>query len=83
MRRDQISIDRFEVANASFWLDQVAVWLAEPGHADQLAADLWPAMADTGPPLRPDGVLSSGDGSFSGGRPSWNTMFAAVFSSQR
>ena len=51
MRRDQISIDRFEVANASFWLDQVAVWLAEPGHADQLAADLWPAMADTGPPL--------------------------------
>lgn len=51
MRRDQINIDRFEVANASFWLDQVAVWLAEPDHADRLAADLWPGLADTGPPL--------------------------------
>jgi len=47
---DQILVGRFDLANASFWLDQVASWL-ETDHADQLTADLWPGVADTGPPL--------------------------------
>jgi len=51
-RPDQVVVDRFDVANASFWLDQVAAWLVEDSHADQLAADLWPGLLDTGPPLR-------------------------------
>jgi hypothetical protein len=50
-RPDQIAVDRFDVANASFWLDQVAGWLADPDHADRFASDLWPGFTDTGPPL--------------------------------
>lgn len=51
MSRDQVVVDRFDVANASFWLDQVAYWL-DTDHASRLAADLWPGVVDTGPPLR-------------------------------
>lgn len=51
MTRAQVLIDRFELANASFWLDQVAAWLADAEHADQLAEDLWPGYRDTGPPV--------------------------------
>ena len=52
IRPDQIMVDRFDVANASFWLDQIAAWLAEDGHADRVAADLWPGTLHTGPPLQ-------------------------------
>jgi hypothetical protein len=41
---DQIVLDRFDVANASFWLDQIAVWLAEADHAERFAADQWPGF---------------------------------------
>lgn len=44
-------MDRFAVANAGFWLDQVAGWLDNPDHAHQLAGDLWPDVSDAGPPL--------------------------------
>jgi len=52
-RDHQISVDEFDVANASFWLDQMAGWLADPDpdHGARLAADLWPGFVDTGPPL--------------------------------
>jgi hypothetical protein len=45
---DQIVVDRFDVANASFWLDQVAAWLAEANHAERFAADQWPGFGGTG-----------------------------------
>lgn len=48
VRPDTIVVDRFDVANAAFWLDQVAVWLDDPDHADQLAEDLWANAVDTG-----------------------------------
>ncbi len=48
---DTIMVDRFAVANAAFWLDQVAGWLDHPDHAHQLAEDLWPHVNDAGPPL--------------------------------
>lgn len=51
-RPDQVIVDRFDLANASFWLDQMAGWLAQPGHGDRLAADLWPGVVEVGPPLR-------------------------------
>ena len=51
-RPDQIWIDRFPVANAEFWLSMMARWLAEPGHADQFAADLWPGFDFAGPPVQ-------------------------------
>jgi hypothetical protein len=38
-RPDQVRVDRFDLVNASFWLDQVAEWLSGP-HADRFAADL-------------------------------------------
>ena len=38
---ETLTVDRFAVANAAFWLDQVAAWLADPDHADQFAGDLW------------------------------------------
>jgi hypothetical protein len=41
---DQIVVDRFDVANASFWLDQIAAWLAEADHAERFAADQWPGF---------------------------------------
>jgi hypothetical protein len=44
-------VDRFDVANAAFWLGQVAGWLDHPDHAHQLAGDLWANAVDTGPPL--------------------------------
>jgi hypothetical protein len=43
-RPDQVSVDRFDVAIASFWLDEFAGWLREAGHADCFAADLWPGF---------------------------------------
>ena len=49
-RVDQITVDRFDVANAAFWLAQVACWLDDPDHADRFAGDLW-AGQDAGPPL--------------------------------
>jgi hypothetical protein len=51
-RPDQIMIDRFPVANAEFWLTMTARWLAEPSHADQFAADLWPGFSFAGPPVQ-------------------------------
>ena len=51
-RAEQILIDRFPVANAEFWLTMTARWLAEPGHADQFAADLWPGFSFGGPPVQ-------------------------------
>jgi hypothetical protein len=51
MTRDMIIVDRFAVANAAFWLDQIASWLADPDHAEQLAGDLWPDVSDAGTPL--------------------------------
>jgi hypothetical protein len=51
-RPDQIMIDRFPVANAEFWLTMTARWLAQPGHADQFAADLWPGFSFGGPPVQ-------------------------------
>lgn len=54
MTPDHVLVDRFDVANAAFWLDMVAVWLADPAHADQLAVDLWDnpvAAGGTGRPL--------------------------------
>jgi hypothetical protein len=50
-RPDTVTVDRFDVANASFWLDMVACWLSDPAHAHQLAADLWDDTVDTGEPL--------------------------------
>lgn len=50
--REQVAVDRFDVANASFWLDQVADWLGQGENAERLAADLWPGYPDTGPPLQ-------------------------------
>ena len=50
-RPDTVVVDRFDVANASFWLDQVACWLNDPTHADQLAVDLWDDTVDAGVPL--------------------------------
>jgi hypothetical protein len=51
-RPDQTQIDRFPVANAEFWLTMMARWLAEPGHADQFADDLWPGFCFAGPPVQ-------------------------------
>jgi hypothetical protein len=51
---DRIVVDRFDVANAAFWLDMVALWLEVPDHAHQLACDLWAhpePIVDTGRPL--------------------------------
>jgi hypothetical protein len=45
-------IDRFPVVNAEFWLSMTARWLAQPGHADQFAADLWPGFSFAGPPVQ-------------------------------
>ncbi|WP_375432407.1 hypothetical protein [uncultured Friedmanniella sp.] len=50
-RPDTLQVDRFDVANASFWLDMVACWLDDPAHASQLAADLWDNTVDAGEPL--------------------------------
>jgi hypothetical protein len=50
-RPKQILIDRFPVANAEFWLSMMARWLAEPGHAERFAADLWPGFDFGGPPV--------------------------------
>jgi hypothetical protein len=50
-RPEQILIDRFPVANAEFWLTMTARWLAEPGHADRFAADMWPGFDFGGPPV--------------------------------
>lgn len=50
-RPDTLVVDRFDVANASFWLDQVAAWLDDPDHAHRLAEDLWGNAENTGPPL--------------------------------
>lgn len=47
-RPDTLQVDRFDVANAAFWLDMVAAWLDDPAHASQLAADLWADTVDTG-----------------------------------
>lgn len=41
IRPEQIIVDRFPVANAEFWLSMTALWLAEPGNAEQFATDLW------------------------------------------
>jgi hypothetical protein len=46
-RPDTLMVDRYDVANASFWLDMVAGWLTDPAHAHQLAADLWDDTIDT------------------------------------
>lgn len=51
-RPEQILVDRFPVANAEFWLSMMAHWLAEPGHAERFAADLWPGFDFGGPPAR-------------------------------
>ena len=51
-RPDQITLDRFAVANAEFWLSMTARWLAEPGHADRFATDLWPGFDFGGPPVQ-------------------------------
>ncbi len=51
MTPDMIMVDRFAVANAAFWLDQVAGWLDNPDHAHQLAEDLWVNAVGAGPPL--------------------------------
>jgi hypothetical protein len=51
-RPDQVRVDRFDVANASFWLDQFAGWLSEADHADRFAADLLPGFVQTGTPVR-------------------------------
>lgn len=50
-RRDTVRVDRFDLANAAFWLDMVAAWLDDPAHAHQLAADLWDDTVDTGTSL--------------------------------
>jgi hypothetical protein len=50
-RPDTIVVDRFDVANAAFWLHHIACWLDDPDHAHQLACDLWADAVDTGPPL--------------------------------
>ena len=44
---DQVVVDRYDVANASFWLDQVTSWL-DTDHASLIAADLWPGVVDMG-----------------------------------
>ena len=51
---EHILVDRFDIANAAFWLDMVASWLEVPDHAHQLATDLWAhpePIVDTGRPL--------------------------------
>ncbi len=50
-RPEQVLIDRFPVANAEFWLTMMARWLAEPGHAERFADDLWPGFDFPGPPV--------------------------------
>ena len=50
-RPDQVTLDRFPVANAEFWLTMMARWLAQPGHADRFADDLWPGIRIGGPPV--------------------------------
>ena len=50
-RPDTVMVDRFDVANASFWLDMVTRWLADPAHAHQLAVDLWDDTVDADVPL--------------------------------
>ena len=50
-RHDTLLVDRFDVANASFWLDMVAAWLTDPAHAHPLAVDLWDDTIDAGVPL--------------------------------
>jgi hypothetical protein len=50
-RPDTVVVDRFDVANAAFWLDMVACWVTDPAHAHQLADDLWGDTVDTGVPL--------------------------------
>ena len=52
MSSEQITVDRFPVANAEFWLSMLDRWLAEPGHADQFAADLWPGFTFAGPTVQ-------------------------------
>lgn len=47
-RPDTVVVDRFDIANASFWLDTIAHWLDDPAHADQLATDLWADTVDSG-----------------------------------
>lgn len=51
-RPEQILIDWFPVANAEFWLSMMARWLAEPGHAEQFATDLWPGFDVAGRPVQ-------------------------------
>ena len=48
---DPVVIDRFDLANAAFWLAQVARWLADPDHAHRFAHDLWAGAGEAGPPL--------------------------------
>ena len=51
-RPEQILIDRFPVANAEFWLSMMASWLAQPGHAERFANDVWPGFDFGGPPVQ-------------------------------
>jgi hypothetical protein len=50
-RPDTVVVERFDIANASFWLDMVACWLGDPAHARQLAVDLWDDTLDADVPL--------------------------------
>lgn len=51
-RPEQILIDWFPVANAEFWSSMMARWLAEPGHVEEFATDLWPGFDFAGSPVQ-------------------------------
>jgi hypothetical protein len=51
-RPDKVRVDRFDIANASFWLDQLAGSLSEADNGDRFAADLRPGIVQTATPVR-------------------------------